>query len=84
MPCHWPIKTSVMRSFTRVEPSALMEIVSLKSAIRQLCANRGAPAQSSREQVKKRGSELQRRKQFGNDWFSRRVMNMGMQVRLSG
>src|SRR5258707_1070690 len=36
------MKTRLMRSFTRVEPSSVMRIVSLKSEIRQLWANSGA------------------------------------------
>ena len=51
----WPIKTSLMRSFTSVEPSALMEIMSLKSAIRQLCAKQGSAGESTPRTSKKRG-----------------------------
>src|SRR5713101_1998564 len=41
MPCHWPMKTRVTRSFTTADPSSPIKMASWKSAIRQLWANSG-------------------------------------------
>src|SRR4051812_27938290 len=41
IPCHSPMKTRLTRSFTRVEPSSVMRMVSWKSAIRQLWEKTG-------------------------------------------
>src|SRR6185369_6970662 len=41
MPCHSPMKTRLMRSFTRVEPSSVIRTVPWKSAIRQLWEKTG-------------------------------------------
>jgi hypothetical protein len=41
MPCHWPMKTRLMRSLTTADPSSPIKMASWKSAIRQLWAKRG-------------------------------------------
>src|SRR6266850_6835832 len=41
MPCHWPMKTRLTRSFTTADPSSPIKMASWKSAIRQLWAKRG-------------------------------------------
>ena len=45
MPCHWPMKTRLMRSFTTAEPSSPIRMASEKSAIRQLWAKSGTAVQ---------------------------------------
>ncbi len=55
MPCHCPMKTRLMRSFTTADPSSLIRMVSWKSAIRQLWAERGtvSPKRQNRKSDKK-------------------------------
>src|ERR1039458_2833119 len=48
MPCHSPTKTRVIFSLTKAVPSAAMEMVSLKSATRQLRGWAEAVAASAR------------------------------------
>ena len=53
------MKTRLMRSLTSVDPSLLMEMMSWKSAIRQLCAERGTV--NPNKQNKKSDKSLIRR-----------------------